>query len=92
MLLLGVRGWEAGVFEYGRVNKLCMSITGCLWELKTVYMSMELFKIYFGPAKTLKIDQYRCVPLRFSSSDLNFTHAIQNRRDKKLLGELKRKN
>ena len=45
-----------------------------------------------GPAKTLKIDKYRCAPLSFSRSDLKFWHAIQNRLAKTLLGELKTKN
>ena len=55
-------------------------------------MSMELLKIHVGTAKTLKNYKYRCVPYSFSSSDLKFLHAIQNSLDKKLLGELKRKN
>ena len=36
-------GFCEGVYEYGSVYKLCMSITGCLWELRRVYMNMELF-------------------------------------------------
>ena len=38
-------GWEAGVYEYGSVYGLCMSITACLWVEKRVYKSMEVFKL-----------------------------------------------
>ena len=40
-------GWEAGVYEYGEVDGLllCMSITGCSWVLKRVYISMKVFKL-----------------------------------------------
>ena len=31
-----------------------------------------LIGVQAGPAKTLKIDKYRCAPLSFSSSDLKF--------------------
>ena len=32
----------------------------------------DVVALQAGPAKTLKIDKYRCAPLSFSSSDLKF--------------------
>ena len=38
-------GWQAGVYEYGSVYRLCMSIAWFVWVKKRVYISMEVFKL-----------------------------------------------
>ena len=38
-------GWEADVYENRSVYGLCMSITGCLWVGKRVFVRMEVFKL-----------------------------------------------
>ena len=41
-------GWEAGVYEYGSVYGLCMSISGCLWVEKRMYISIKCLSYVHG--------------------------------------------